>query len=642
MEWITHEEDLWFEFQGSSPDELTPGRFYRGTVDGFAEFGVFVDIAPRVTGLLHRSEIPQRLESLEWAPGDTVFVQVKGIRDNGNIDLAWSIRQRPEEFRGAEIDDPSGESSGTPADAEDTSTAPVKHTPDPTAPPSAEEPSRAVPQAEPATLDELTEKVGERVELAAIVDAIRQTGGPTIFELTDHTGTVDVAAFEQAGVRAYPAVEVGDVIEVIGEVEQRRGDLQVETEELEILGPDAAMAVRESMEAARGAAAEPDEETLLGDVSDLAPLRGGFIAVATAIRRAVIDERPVVIRHRADAPGTMGAAAIERAVGTMISERADRADAVHHRLTRRPLDDPAYDMDAATRDVTRLLEDAARHDEPTPLVVLVGISAPAVAAPGVELLTIYDVETVAVEATPIDAAVREHLSELVAPSRDEVPIALTDGIMGATLAAMIEPAVTDAVAHLPAASAPTDAAPVYRELASAQGYDEPHLVAVHQAISMEAFFQAYQGKPQLIGDLLFEDPTGDLVAHIAGQYEEKLETELRTAAANVTEQTVEGRAVRLLDAETYAHRFEFPPRALLAESLHAEFAATEEVVTVVYGTDDLYLHDARGVDLDAVTSAVEAAVPTAQLQLVDRRTHHFSFLHGARDAVIDAVVAATA
>jgi len=63
---------------------------------------------------------------------------------------------------------------------------------------------------------------------------------------------------------------------------------------------------------------------------------------------------------------------------------------------------------------------------------------------------------------------------------------------------------------------------------------------------------------------------------------------------------------------------------------------------VVYGTDDLYLHDASGLDLDAVTSAVETAVPTAQLQLVDRRTHHFSFLHGARDAVLDAVIAATA
>ena len=647
MEWITHEEDLWFEFRGSSSDELTPGRFYRGSVDGFAEFGVFVDLAPRVTGLLHRSEIPQRLESLDWAPGDTVFVQVKGIRDNGNIDLAWSIRQRPEEFRGAEIDDPTGEASGTPPDAPASAPTPVKHTPEPAeSAPKAAAPAESqapeVPSAAPAALGELTAMVGDRVELAAIVDAIRQTGGPTIFELTDHTGSVDVAAFEQAGVRAYPAVEVGDVVEVIGEVEQRRGDLQVETEELEILGPDEAMAVRESMEAARGAAAEPESEALLGAVDELAPLRGGFLSVATAVRRAVIDGRPVVIRHRADAPGTMGGAAIERAVETMIRERADRSDAVYHQLTRRPLDDPAYDMDAATRDVTRLLEDAARHDEPTPLFVLLGIAAPAVAAPGIELLSIYEVETLAVEASPIDASVREHLGALVAPSRDEVPIELTDGIMGATLAAMITPAVTDAVAHLPAASAPGDAPAVYQELAGAQGYDQTHLEAVHQAIAMEAFFQAYQGKPQLIADLLFEDPTGDLVAHIAGQYQEKLETELRTATANVTEQTLEGRPVRLLDAETYAHRFEFPPRALLAASLHAEFAASEEVVTVVYGTDDLYLHDVTGVDLDAVTAAVAEAVPTAQLQLVDRRTHHFRFLHGARAEVLDAVVEATA
>ena len=642
MEWITHDEDLWFDFQGSSSDELTPGRFYRGSVDGFAEFGVFVDLAPGVTGLLHRSEIPQRLESLDWGPGDTVFVQVKGVRDNGNIDLAWSIRQSPEEFRGAEIDDPSGEATGSPPDAATTQMSPVRHTPKPTAGAPDEVPSDAVAAAAPTTLGELESKVGDRVELAAIVDAIRQTGGPTIFEVTDHTGSVDVAAFEQAGVRAFPAVEVGDVIEVTGEVEQRRGDLQVETESLEILGPDDAMAVRESMEAARGAAAEPETDELLGGVDALGPLRSGFVAVATAIRRAVIDGRPVVIRHRADAPGTMGAAAIERAVETMIRDRADRADAVYHLLDRRPLDDPAYDMDAATRDVTRLLEDAARHDEPTPLVVLMGIASPAVATAGVELLSIYDVETVAVEASPIDAGVRTHLDDLVAPSREEVPVVLTDGIMGATLAAMISPSVTDSVAHLPAASDPVHAPAVYVELAGEHGYDRARLEAVHQAISMEAFFQAYQSKPQLIGDLLFDDPTGALVDHIAAQYQEKLETELRTAAANVTEQTVEGRPIRLLDAETYAHRYEFPPRRLLAARLHDQFAESADAVTIVYDTDSLYIHDATGVDLDEVAAAVDAAVPTAQLQLVDRRAQQFHFLHGAREDVLDAVIQATA
>ena len=66
----SHEEDVCFEFTGNRPDQLTPGRYYRGTVDGFADFGVFIDIGDQVTGLLHTSELDRRLESLDWDPGD--------------------------------------------------------------------------------------------------------------------------------------------------------------------------------------------------------------------------------------------------------------------------------------------------------------------------------------------------------------------------------------------------------------------------------------------------------------------------------------------------------------------------------------------------------------------------------------------
>jgi hypothetical protein len=67
---------------------------------------VFVDVGDSVTGLLHRSELDQRLESLDWESGDTVFVQVQQVRDNGNVDLSWSIRQSEDEFRGTLVDDP--------------------------------------------------------------------------------------------------------------------------------------------------------------------------------------------------------------------------------------------------------------------------------------------------------------------------------------------------------------------------------------------------------------------------------------------------------------------------------------------------------------------------------------------------------
>ena len=130
MDWITHEEDVWFDFRGSRPEQLTPGRFYRGSVDGFADFGVFVDLCPQVTGLLHRSELDRRLESLDWEPGDTVFVQVTNVRDNGNVDLAWSIRQSEREFRGAKIHDPDGEDDGKDIEtADDDDDGPVRHVP---------------------------------------------------------------------------------------------------------------------------------------------------------------------------------------------------------------------------------------------------------------------------------------------------------------------------------------------------------------------------------------------------------------------------------------------------------------------------------------------------------------------------------
>ncbi len=134
MDFITHDEDIWFDFRGDSADQLTSGRYYQGVVDGFADFGVFINLASGVTGLLHRSELDRRLESLDWETGDEVFVQVQNVRSNGNIDLGWSIRQSPEEFRGSQIHDPSGEVDGEEPSVETESTAPIKRTPqDPSA-----------------------------------------------------------------------------------------------------------------------------------------------------------------------------------------------------------------------------------------------------------------------------------------------------------------------------------------------------------------------------------------------------------------------------------------------------------------------------------------------------------------------------
>ena len=88
---------------------------------------------------------------------------------------------------------------------------------------------------ERVTVETLGDRVGDRVRIEGEIVSTSQTSGPTVFELRDETAVVDCAAFKEAGVRAYPEVDTGDIARLTGEVELRNNELQVETEQLDAL-----------------------------------------------------------------------------------------------------------------------------------------------------------------------------------------------------------------------------------------------------------------------------------------------------------------------------------------------------------------------------------------------------------------------
>jgi RecJ-like exonuclease len=735
MDWITHEEDVWFDFRGSRPEQLVPGRFYRGSVDGFADFGVFVDLCPQVTGLLHRSELDRRLESLDWDPGDTVFVQVKNVRDNGNVDLAWSIRQSEREFRGAKIHDPDGEHDGEDIETtDDGDDGPVRHTPQrgngetgnaqaaasdatetadaaaaddatedadegaetedagagaddespevdatdadagadaaetdagadttdaDTGADAAEEPAPETAGAdeeppERVEIASLADRVGDRVRVEAEITRIRQTSGPTVFGLEDETGTVDAAAFVEAGVRAYPDVETGDAVRLDGEVERRRGELQVETEALSVLAGDEASTVADRRSAALTDRATPTAVEPLADHGPAVALSDAVGEAATAIRRAVFEGRPIVVRHAATADGHVAGAAVERAVLPLVRAEHDESDAEYHYFDRRPLDDPVYGMDPATADVTRMLNDRDRHGEQLPLVVLAGVGSEAESLDGLELLGVYDAERLVVDARPVDEAVAAEVETTLAP---DGPADLTTGALAADLAAAVtdDDDVRASLAHLPATSYWETPPEAYVALAAEAGHDAEDCRRRREAVALEAHYQSYEDKRELVGDLLFDDAAapattrpesegrvgGDLAQHVSEQFREKLGDEVRTAEANVERHEQNGVSVVVLDAEAYAHRYDFPPTPLLVDELHRrsrdEHAGA--VLTLGLERDELHVRSTADVDVRAAAGAAREAVPDAG---VEARGHggRIGFLAGEREAVVDAVTRA--
>ncbi|CAI49528.1 DHH/RecJ family phosphoesterase [Natronomonas pharaonis DSM 2160] len=667
-----HQEDVLFEFTGNEPSQLTPGRFYKGTVDGYAEFGVFINIG-NVTGLLHRSKLDQRIESLDWDEGDEVSVQVNNVRDNGDIDLDSSIRQTADEFRGMLVQTPDGEhlpdaadddeadadeqTGGSPESSDD---GPTTQEPsvdeqtggNPSDPELAEmatesdEDDEAAAEAEEAeagdvdaesdidrvAVETLRDRVGDVVRLEGVVASVRQTSGPTVFELRDETGIVDCAAFVEAGVRAYPEIETDDVVRLDGEVRLRRDEIQVETDSLVALEDDAREDVESRMDAAIENRARPESVEPLADDDAVSAITDDIADAATEIRRAVLESRPVVVRHDATTDGYVAGAAIERAVLPLIRDEYESADAVYHYFDRRPLEDGVYDMDDATKDVTRMLDDRERHDEKLPLFVFAAAGSTAASTDGLELLDVYDAPRVVLDGRPVDDAVDDEI---------DAPVT-ADGRTSATVAAAVAAAVNGDVRadleHLPAVSYWDETPTVYTDLATGAGFDEETVEQLREAIALEAFYQSYEDKRQLIIDLLFGEQTG-LAAQVSEQFDTKLEAELETATTNLDERTVDGYDVTVLDTDAYTHTYDFPPTRLLLDELSRRLDA-DAVVGVA--TDELHLRAADDIDISAVADTVAEAVPNAGVSDPGAREPKLEFLAGKRDAVIDAVVDAVA
>jgi len=719
-----HEEDVVFEFRGNRPDQLTVDRFYRGTVDGYAEFGVFVDVGDSVTGLLHRSELDQRLESLDWDAGDTVFVQVTNVRDNGNVDLTWSIRQSEREFRGTLVDDPdqgppfvegedeeedetdaetaaetaespgggsddgaddsedprgaseaSADESADSADGDATTdsadgdvstdtatngTAETSSTPD-TAGSSSSGTSAAtatdtatggesgavaatvgggaeVEELTQVSIDSLVDRVGETARIEGVVESARQTSGPTVFEIRDETGSVECAAFEEAGVRAYPEIGVDDVVRLDGEIRERRGEIQVETEALVVLEDEERDAVTNRLAEALREQADPGSVDPLVDDPAVEALADDLREVATAVRRAVLEDRPVVVRHTATADGYVAGVALERATLPLVRDQHEQHDAVYHYFDRRPLEEGVYDMDDATRDVTNMLGARERHGEKFPLFVFVAVGATRDSLDGFELLDIYGAERVVVDDVAVDPEMGDAVDALVAPEAEHAADT-TATTLAANVAAHVGDDVRDDLRHLPAVSFWEGAPEAYVNAAAEAGYDADATREVREAVALEAFYQSYEDKRELVTDLLFGDGDGPggLAGHVSEQFREKLAAEVETAEVNLDYQTLDDTTVAVLDAEAFTHRYEFPPTHLLVEELHRGHRDEVDAVVVV-SDDELYVRTDTPLDVRDVADRAREWVPNAGITATNARDGKLEYVVGERESVLDAVV----
>ena len=542
-------------------DDIEIGDYYHAVVNGVVAYGVFVDISDTVSGLVHESNLTG-----EYDVGDHLLVRLDEIRENDDVAFAE-------------------------ADLDDYRTVAVDHQPTVT-------PIEAL-------------EVGETATIEAMVSQIKQTAGPTVFRCCDASGIVACTAFEDAGVRAHPEVELDDAVRISGTVEEHEGSPQIEVESLTRLQDESAARVREQVDAGLTERAEPHDVDPLVEWDAFEKLRDDLRAVAQQLRRTVLEGRPIRVRHHADGDGMCASLPVQVALERFIRTVHDDDDAPRHLIKRLPSKAPYYEMEDVTRDLNFALEGRERHGQKLPLLLMLDNGSTEEDVPAYKNLAHYDVPIVVVDHHHPDPEAVEPLVEThVNPYLHDEDYRITTGMMCVELARMIDPDVTEDLRHVPAVAGLSDrsegeAMPDYLDLAADAGYDEARLREIGEALDYATHWLRYNDGRELINDVLNvncddRERHAELVDLLAERAERDVADQLDAAMAHVTEDALDnGARLYRLDVERHAKRFTYPAPGKTTGEVHDRKVEEtgDPVITIGMGPDFAVLRS-DGVRLD--------------------------------------------
>ena len=585
-------------------EDVEVGANYHAVVNGVVKYGVFVDISDEVSGLVHESNLDRSYEV-----DDRLTVTLEEIRENG--DLAFDV------FRASTY-----------------RTVVVDHEPEIT------------------PIEDLD--VGDDVHVEGQVAQIKQTGGPTVFRIADETGIASATAFREAGVRAFPAVDLDNVVRLGGSVESHEGALQIEVDSMVRLEGDDATKARQRLDAAFEERAEPAAVEPLVEWPAFEKLREDLRGLAQLLRRTVLEGRPIRVRHHADGDGMCASVPVQLALSNFIEAVHDDVDAPRHLIKRLPSKAPYYEMEDVTRDLNFALEGQSRHGQRLPFLLMLDNGSTEEDVPAYENLAHYDMPIAVVDHHhPDPEAVEDLLAAHVNPYLYGEDYRITTGMMCVELARMIDPGVTDDLKHVPAVAgladrSKADAMSEFIALAESEGYDRARLLDVGEALDYAAHWLRYNDGQSLVNDVLNvgcddEARHRELVDFLAARAERDVERQMDAAASHLEHERLDsGAHLYTVDLDEWAHRFTYPAPGKTTGKLHDRQVAEhgEPVITIGYGPDFSVLRsDGVRLDIPRMVSELNEEVVGGGVSggghLV---VGSIKFVKGMREEVIDSLV----
>lgn len=432
----------------------------------------------------------------------------------------------------------------------------------------------------------------QSIAVSGVIERVVQTGGPTIFVVSDGTGNLALKGFVGPGERAYPEIDIGDTIKAIVTVEEFKGELEAEIKKMAKLNESECEGFLKNILKIQKERAKIEPIDFLVKSKVLDKLRDSFIKAAEEIRLAIIQGRPIIVRHHNDTDGYCAGYALERSILPLIINEQKSEKAPWEFFLRAPCAAPFYEIDDSIRDAALSLRNVAKFSNKMPLIIIADNGSSPEDLLGIKHGKVHGMEFIVVDHHYSDEDVisKEVLTHINPFLIGEDGAKFSAGMLCAELARLINP--VENIKQIPAMAGLADRVDIgdkkiideYLRIAKEDGYSKELLKDISSVIDFVSAKIRFMEVREYIG-VLFGEPRErqkQLVELLAPYIKKLKEKGLAISKANAKQEKIGKVTFQSLDIDhTFPGFGFFPKPGMCVGMVHDDLQETEGVKSLV-------------------------------------------------------------
>ncbi|MEM4268370.1 MAG: DHH family phosphoesterase [Candidatus Woesearchaeota archaeon] len=377
-------------------------------------------------------------------------------------------------------------------------------------------------------------------------------------------------------------------------------------------------------------------------------LKDKILAAVNLINSAIQSKKPILIRHHADTDGYSGAIAIERAILELLYKAHRRESDIFHYYRRSPSLAPFYDYTDATKDVSNFLNEVAKYEHKTPLIIVIDNGSTREDVLALQKIKIYGAHIIVIDHHPPSAENDSFIDVHINPHHVGSVENISAGMLCAEIAKMLVPDIEDLelLATLSGVSDKCTGTELeqYLKLSEKKGYTVEKIKNISECIEFETYYLGFLESRYMVDDLFFGDLSRQkkLLEMIAKEAAKRKCEQMNAVKKFTFIEDKKTYAVAKLDIARSSYQGEYPKRGKIVSMAldYARETMKKPAVAYGYGEDFLTFRCDRELpfDLNSLVIILKEKIPYGIIQGGGHaKAGTINFVQAARDDVLNVV-----